>query len=98
MPPMQIMYYAQCIRQGIVEYLAQLQIISWDDRDDTVDPILSTDKIGSSVLMDGHSVLLLQMVMRKKCKTHMRNLAISSVHCNIGSKGLPQYLTECLCS
>ena len=37
---MQIMYYAQCIRQGIVEYLAQLQIIAWDDRDDTVDPIL----------------------------------------------------------
>ena len=36
-------------------YLDQLQIIAWDDRDDTVDQILSTDKIGSSVLMDGHS-------------------------------------------
>ena len=31
-------------------------------------------------LMDGHSGQLLQMVMRKKCKTHVLNFAISSVH------------------
>ena len=55
MRPMQITHYAQCIRRGIVEYLAQLQIIALGDRDDTVDQILSTDKIGSPVLIDGHS-------------------------------------------
>ena len=46
---MHIKHHAKWIRRGIVE---SLEIIAWDDRDDTV---LSTDKIGSSVLMDGHS-------------------------------------------
>ena len=96
---MQIKHYARCIRRDVVEYLAQLQIIAWDDRDDTDDQILSTDKIWSSVLMDGHSGQLLRMVMRKKCKTrHMLHLAISSMHRNIGSKHFPQCLTMCLCS
>ena len=52
---METKHYAQCIRQGIVEHLDQLQIVAWDDGDDTDDRILSTDKIWSSVLMDGHS-------------------------------------------
>ena len=37
---MEIKHYAQCIRQGIVECLDQLQIVAWDDRDDTDDQIL----------------------------------------------------------
>ena len=60
--------YARCIRRDIVEYLDQLQIVAWDDRDDTDDRILSTDKIWSSYLMDGHSGQLLRMVMRKNVK------------------------------
>ena len=72
---MQIKHHTQHIKRVIVEYLDQLQIIAWDDRDDR---IFSTDKIWSSVLMEGHSGQLLQMVLRKNCKTHKLNLAISS--------------------
>ena len=92
---MQKKHHAQHIKRVIVEYLDQLQIIAWDDRDD---PILSTDKIWSLVLMDGHSGQLLRMILRKNCKTHKLNLAISSMHHNIGSRDFPKYLTRCLCS
>lgn len=39
---------------------------AWDDREDR---ILSTDKSWSSVIMEAHAGVLLQMNMRKKCKT-----------------------------
>ena len=96
MRSMQIKHYARCIRRDIVEYWNQLQIVAWDDRDDTADRILSTYKIWASTLMDEHSGQLLRMIMRKKCKTrHMLHLAISSMHRNIGSRDLPQCLTMC---
>ena len=65
---MQTKHHAQCIRQGIVEYLDQLQIIAWDDRDDTDDQILSNDKFWAwmDILFN-----FCKCLYEKKCKIHL---------------------------